>query len=333
LQQSHPTIIGAEISIASAPKETMIVMKRPTWLWIFPALFCALVCADEYKTGSQSVTLKVGELERNFLLHVPPQYDGTKPLPLVMFFHGGMGTAKHAEEHYGWSEKADKEGFFVVYGNGTGQFPTWNCVHGCGSAFRGQVDDVGYVKAVLQDLNAKLKLDPKRIYATGMSNGAMFTHRLAAEMSDVLAAGAPVAGTIGGKENESAQEKRIPQPKNPVAMVIIHGKEDKNVRYDGGVTKAGVERGRVDLSVADSVAFWVKANGCEAAPKKEELKANVAKESYSSPSGADVVLYTILDGTHAWPGGKAMFRRATTELKSISATDVAWEFFAAHPKK
>lgn len=313
-------------------------MSRPTWMWIFPAFLCAVFCgADEaagaFKAGSQSVSLKVGGLERNFLLHVPPQYDGTKALPLVMFFHGGMGTAKHGEEHYGWTELADKEGFFVVYGNGTGTFQTWNALHGCGSAFKNNIDDIGYVKAVLADVNSKLKVDAKRIYATGMSNGAMLTHRLAAEMSDVFAAAAPVAGTIGGKENDGAQEKRCPQPANPVAMVIFHGKMDNNVLYDGGTTKAGVERGRIDLSVAESVAFWVKADGCGAAPKKEEFK-NVVKESYASPGGADVVLYTILDGAHAWPGSKPMFRRAAADpATSISATEKAWEFFASHPKK
>ena len=315
-------------------------MIRPTWMWIFPAALCAVFCAvqlraDEaapaFKAGSQSVSLKVGGLDRNFLLHVPPQYDGTKPLPLVMFFHGGMGTAKHGEEHYGWTELADKEGFFVLYGNGTGKFQTWNAMHGSGSAFKNNVDDIGYVKAALQELNSKLKIDPKRIYATGMSNGAMLTHRLAAEMADVFAAAAPVAGTIGGKENDGAQEKRCPQPANPVAMVIFHGKMDNNVLYDGGATKGGVERARIDLSVAESVGFWVKANGCDATAKKEESK-DVVKESYTSPSGADVVLYTILDGAHAWPGAKPMFRRAAAE-PSISATDKAWEFFASHPKK
>src|SRR5262249_25520076 len=163
-----------------------------------------------------------------------------------------------------------------------------NVMHGCGSAFRGNVDDVGYVKAVLQELNSKYKIDPKRIYATGMSNGAMLTHRLAAEMSDVFAAAAPVAGTLRGKENATSDEnggadqKRIARPNNPVAMIMIHSKMENNVLYDGRTTKAGVERGRIDLSVADSVSIWVKANCCDAARKKEELKSNVTKESYTS---------------------------------------------------
>lgn len=317
-------------------------MKRTTRMWRIPAVAICLVAmnvahagdeaAPAFKAGSQTVSLKQDGRERNFLLHVPPQYDGAKALPLVMFFHGGMGTAKHAEEHYGWSEKADKEGFFVVYGNGTGTFPTWNAMHGCGSAFRNNVDDIGYVKAVLKELNARLKIDAKRVYATGMSNGAMLTHRLAAEMADVFAAAAPVAGTIGGRENAGSPGKRIPRPANPVAMIIFHGKADQNVRYEGGQTKAGVEKGRIDLSVADSVGFWVKANNCDAMPKKEENK-NVAKESYASPSGADVALYSILDGGHAWPGGKRMIRRVIDEPQSVSATDLAWEFFASHPKK
>ena len=285
--------------------------------------------------GDHECSLKHDGRDRTFLLHIPPQYDGTKPLPLVMFFHGGMGTAKHAASAYGWNEKADKEGFLVVYPNGTGPIQTWNATHGCGSAFRNNVDDVGFVKAILQDLNAKAKVDPKQIYATGMSNGAMLAHRLAAEMSQVFAAVAPVAGAIGGKENASAPEKRIPQPANPVAMIIIHGKADQNVLYDGGETKAGAEKGRIDLSIAEAVSFWTKADGCSATPKKEELNnGTVIKETYASETGADVVLYTIVDGAHAWPGGTRMRRKALGDKpQGFSATDQAWDFFAHHPKK
>jgi len=293
--------------------------------------------AGDLGAGDHDCTLKHDGLDRTYLLHIPPQYDGTKALPLVMFFHGGMGTAKHGAAAYGWNEKADKEGFLVVYANGTGTLQTWNCMHGCGSAFKNNVDDVGFVKAIVEDLKTKAKADPNRIFATGMSNGAMLTYRLAAELPQIFAAAAPVAGTIGGKENAGAQEKRIPQPASPVAVIIFHGKADQNVVYDGGETKAGVDRGRVDISVADSVKFWVKADGCNPTPKKEELSnGNVIKETYASESGADVILYSIVDGTHAWPGGRKLRIRAAgaaDAAPSISATDLAWDFFARHPKK
>jgi len=313
------------------------VMAMPLRLLIIPALLlCAIARSeDPLKPGDHDGTLKHDARERTYLLHIPPQYDGTRPLPMVMFFHGGMGTAKHGAASYGWNEKADKEGFFVVYPNGTGPVQTWNVMHGCGPAFRNNVDDVGFVKALVQDLSAKLKINPKQIYATGMSNGAMLSHRLAAELPQLFAAAAPVAGSIGGKENASATEKRIPQPANPVAMLIIHGKADHNVMYDGGATQAGVEKGRIDLSVADAVSFWTKANGCSAPPKKEvSQNGNVIIEKYASESGADVTLCTIIDGGHAWPGGKRMRRKVLSETSpSISATDLAWDFFASHPKK
>ncbi|HYG77531.1 MAG TPA: PHB depolymerase family esterase [Planctomycetota bacterium] len=317
-------------------------MKAARPLWFFPAIVClaslsavaqAENTAGTLKPGSHELSFQHGGLERTYLLHIPPQHDGTKLLPLVMFFHGGMGTAKHAEGAYGWSEKADKEGFLVVYGNGTGRFQTWNAMHGCGSAFKNNVDDIGYVKTLLQELTTKINVDTRRIYATGMSNGAMLTHRLAAEMSDVFAAAAPVAGSIGGKENAGATEKQIPEPKNPVPMMIIHGKEDKNVRYEGGETSAGVEKGRIDLSVADAAAFWKKANRCTDAPKKETSKDGlIIQELYPSEAGADVLLVTIMDGGHAWPGSKKARRFLGGSASDFSATDAAWEFFKKHTK-
>jgi polyhydroxybutyrate depolymerase len=320
-------------------------MNRSCFVSVIPAvLLSALVVTSlqsaeldppALKPGNHDYKLNHDGRERSYLLHVPPQYDGTKALPLVLFFHGGFGTAKHASESYGWNEKADTENFLVAYPNGTGSIQTWNAMHGCGSAHRSNVDDVGFVKALLQDLNAKAKVDPKRIYATGMSNGAMLSHRLGSEMSDVFAAVAPAAGSIGGKANANAPEKRIAAPANPVPIIIFHGKADQNVLYEGGQSKSGAESNRIDLSVADAVAFWVKANGCEAAPKKEESHGgNVIKEEYRSASGADVVLYTIVDGGHAWPGGRKTKRRIfAASSNSISATDAAWDFFEKHPRK
>jgi polyhydroxybutyrate depolymerase len=313
------------------------MMNRRRMMLAIPALLvleifaCRLRAADEVvKTGTQEYSLTHNELERTFLLHVPPQYDGKTPLPLVMAFHGGMGTGKLTEKMYGWSEKADKEGFLVAYPNGTGTFQTWNAMNGCGPAFKKNIDDVGFVKALLKDIESRVKVDPKRVYATGMSNGAMLSHRLAAELPDLFAAIAPVAGSIGGKENADAKEKRIPEPASAVSVCIIHGLADQNVVYNGGQTNAGVEKGRIDLSVADAVDFWKKVNGCSGSPKKEELASgNVIKESYSGDKG-DVVLFTIVKGKHAWPGSK---RDGMNGAPTISATDEAWAFFKAHPKK
>lgn len=312
-------------------------MDRATFVWVIPAMLVlcpsALFAAD-FKPGDSEGMLQHGGRERTYLLHVPPQYDGKKALPLVLFFHGGGGNAKHGAANYGWKEKADEKGFIVAYPNGTGPIPTWNVPHGCGSAHRNNIDDVGFVRALLKELQSKLQIDSNRIFVTGMSNGGMLSHRLAAELSDQIAAAAPVAGCIGGKENANETEKRIQQPANPVAMLIVHGKEDKNVPYDGGRAQ-GVEPNRIDISTADGVQFWVKANKCEPTAKKETSHGgNVLKEEYTSPSGADVVFYTIVDGGHSWPGSKMRrFRQKSESTNSISATDVAWDFFEKHPKK
>lgn len=312
---------------------------RPSLLSLLSALLlCAFLHAAEnqrLKSGTEEFRLEHDGLKRTYLLHIPPQYDGTKELPLVMFFHGGFGTAKHASEHYNWNEKSDAEGFLMVYANGTGTFQTWNAAHGCGSAFRNKIDDVGFVKALVEEVRSKVKVDPKRIYATGMSNGAMLTYRLGAELPQLFAAIAPVAGSIGGKESPTATEKRIPEPANPVAAIIVHGKADQNVRYEGGQS-GGVEKSRVDLSIADAVKFWTKVNACAATPQREELQNGaVIKEAYASTTGADVVLYTVVNGGHAWPGGKKTRAIGGYDAasQSLDATAIIWEFFKAHPKK
>ena len=283
---------------------------------------------DELKAGDHVLSLKAGGRERTYLLHLPPVYDGKRSLPLVIVLHGGGGNAPGAVQMTGFSEKADKEGFVVVYPNGSGRLKnrllTWNSGNCCGYALDNNVDDVGFIRSLIDELERTRVIDPKRVYATGMSNGGMMTYRLACELSDKIAAAAPVAGALN-LENC--------RPIRPVSMIIFHGTADEHVLYDGGEPLKRVDtHRRVDKPVSSAVTFWVKQNGCSETPQREE-KGNIRTEIYrGGKEGMEVALYTVKGGGHAWPGGETYLLGAEP-TREISATDLMWEFFVRHPKR
>jgi len=283
---------------------------------------------EDLKPGDHVLSLSVGGRERTYLLHLPPVYDGRHLLPLVIVLHGGGGNAPGAVRMTGFSPKADKEGFVVVYPNGSGRLKTrlltWNSGNCCGYALDNEVDDVGFIRALIEELVKTRSIDPTRVYATGMSNGGMMTYRLGCELADKLAAIAPVAGALN-VENCA--------PANPVSVIIFHGTADEHVLYGGGepIRKVDIHR-RVDKSVSYAVSFWVKQDGCAATPQRSE-KGNIRTEIYSGgKGGTEVAVYTVNGGGHAWPGGEAYLLGAEP-TKEISATDLIWDFFVRHPKK
>jgi polyhydroxybutyrate depolymerase len=284
--------------------------------------------ADELKPGDHELTLSAGGRERTYLLHLPPVYDGKRLLPLVIVLHGGGGNAEGAVRMTGFSGKADKEGFVVVYPNGSGRLKTrlltWNSGNCCGYAMDKDVDDVGFIGALIDELVNTRAIDPKRVYVTGMSNGGMMTYRLGCELSDKIAAIAPVAGALNVENC---------QPSSPVSVIIFHGTADEHVLYNGGEPIRKVDRHyRADKSVAYAVSFWVKHDSCSETPRRTE-KGNIRTEIYDGgKDGSEVVLYTVNGGGHAWPGGQA-YLLGTEPTKEISATDLMWDFFVRHPKK
>lgn len=269
-----------------------------------------------------------GGEERSYLVHLPPAYDGKKPLPLVLVLHGGGGEAEGMARITRFSEKADRKGFIAVYPNGMGilsrQFLTWNAGNCCGPALDFDTDDVGFIRALLKKLKKDFSIDTKRIYVTGLSNGGMMSYRLACELSGDIAAIAPVAGAMNVEC----------KPERPLSVVIFHGTEDGHVRYDGGEPLVRADwHDRTDRPVKETVALWVKFNGCR--PQAQtSVKGNVQIERYSGcREGTEVVLYTIRGEGHSWPGGRRWAPWAAVPTREISATDLIWEFFASHPRK
>ena len=291
-------------------------------------IYTALTDGTSLQPGDYVRTLTVDGLERSYLLHVPVEYPLRMPVPVVFAFHGGGGNAAHTADFTGFDAAADTNYFLAVYPNGTGRLEdkllTWNGGTCCGYAVDHNVDDVAFVRAVVEDLRSFATLDEERIYATGMSNGGIMSYRLACEAADLFAAIAPVAGTL----NYAACA-----PSEPVSLLHIHGTADAHLPYAGGVGEESIA-GVDFVSVADSVSFWVAANGCTSTPV-ETTSGNVVHSVYSDCSSGTVVeLYTLTGGLHAWPGADGPGWPGGDEpSQELDATQAIWDFFAAHPKQ
>ncbi len=280
------------------------------------------------KPGNHRLTLEHDGLTRRYLVHVPLSYQPDKPAALVVALHGGGGNMDfQADDHkYGLIGKSEQAGFVVVFPNGYSKFPsgnlaTWNAGNCCAAARDAQVDDTGFIRAMVTQLEAKLNLDRQRIFATGMSNGAMMSYRLACEMADVFTAIATVAGT---------DNTRQCQPVRPVSVLHIHAKNDPRVPFDGGVGSNSVRKEAVTdyQSVADTVAKWTKLDSCASKPQRTLDKPGATCDVYAPClGGVQVQLCVTETGGHSWPGGQKS-RADEPPSQAISAVDVMWDFFS-----
>lgn len=283
--------------------------------------------SSTYPAGTTTVAMLDHDGQsRSFRVHVPPGYDGSAPVPIVFVFHGGGGSGEQIElRSSGMNEVADREGFIAVYADGTGAIRTWNAGGCCGGAVRDDVDDVGFVRALLDHLEAELCTDPARVYATGMSNGAMLSHRLACELSDRFAAVAPVAGV----------EMAPACPTNGrVAVMQVHGSSDGHVPWEGGV---GCGPSAVAFtSVPETMSRWRMRNGCEETSSPLVMEGDGTCVQYDG-CDADVALCTIEGGGHSWPGGAPNRDVADcpadgAQSTTFRASEQIWTFFEAHPR-
>lgn len=278
--------------------------------------------------GDHVREFQFGGLARSYSVHIPPSYESRKQTPVVLVFHSAMMNAALMARFCGLSEKADQSGFVVVYANGTGSTPVF--LYWDAGGVRGRVsDDVGYVARLLDDLPTVVNIDPKRVFATGMSNGAMMCYRLAAELSERIAAIAPIAGTMAIDHC---------QPRRPVSVLHFHGTKDGLVLFGGPDERT--PKNIKFLSVDDSIRTWVKVNGCPETPLVADLRdraddgTTVRKESYGpGKEGSEVVLYVVQGGGHTWPGRDPRVRFLGRSTRDVSANDLMWDFFQNHPMK
>ena len=294
-------------------------------------LLVAASAAHALPIGNSAHTLEFGGVRRTYLVHLPPAASAGKPLPVVLAFHGGGVNAESMARFSGLSDKADRSGFIAVYPSGTGRLSrvlTWNAGNCCGYAERRHVDDVGFVRRLLDDLATVATVDPRRVYATGISNGGMFTHRLACELSDRIAAIASVSGPIGIDRC---------RPTRSVPVMHFHGTADRFAPFAGGRGERSLSS-IMFYSVEHTIGSWVTVDGCSPTPTTEALPDRVAdgthvtRKTYAPcRDGAEVVLYTIHNGGHTWPGRQPRFGFLGRSTANVDANDTMWEFFLKHP--
>jgi len=285
--------------------------------------------------GDSTHSLQSGGRVRSFLLHVPPSYDGSKDVPLVLAYHGRGGTGKGQALLTHMSDVADVNGFLVVYPDGVNN--AWNDGRKGLDDTDASIDDVGFTRDLIRRLQAQYKIDANRVYATGFSRGGFMCYRLARDLPDMVSAIAPVSGLLSqdlaGDFSSTA----------PVSLLLIMGTADPLVPYEGGEVASvlGLNRGTV-LSAPGSAAFFVKLDGCPTAgstvsvPNSALLDgATAARTSWvGGRQGAEVQLYTVTGGGHTWPGGLqySPVRVAGPTCRDFDASRVIWEFFATHPR-
>lgn len=315
----------------------------------------ALTDADHLVGPSESVYAVTGYDDRDFILRLPPGYDGSKPLPIVFGFHGGGGKKGgfvrtgcldgDVESTNCLSALADREAFALVVPDGLDarglRGRSWNAGGGAGgyrcvggAACETQSDDVAYFDALLAEVRRAVAVDDRRIFAMGMSNGGAMSHRLACERADVLAAVASVGGA------NQAQGAPGCSPTRPVAVLHIHGTEDTCWGYDGKITESLCDDGTDGrfMDVATSMDGWRKRNGCTDT-KTEALEDRVSDGTRSTRIvGVGCAAATdhvrIEGGGHTWPSGWQYLpeRRIGRVARDFDANALIWQFFKANAR-
>jgi polyhydroxybutyrate depolymerase len=320
-----------------------------------PSVGCGIE-PTSFPGATTSIPITVNGLDRVYLLHLPSNYDPNKPTSLVLSFHGYTDSAGGMETGTGMSYHADEYSYIVVYPHAThflgnsGLVTSWNdltCNASPGPAgpicnmekaapanypFPGDCgpgvsqecnwctcnDDLGYVEQVLDELEANLCIDLNRVYATGMSNGGMFVHRLGCDMADRFAAIAPVAGTLARGFNCA------PDSSDQISIMNIHGRDDDYVDVTGKESTDGYYYTAID----DVMAFWASpsSQNCdeEVIPYPaiaDGVRGMECTQHSDCTTGAEVVS-CWWDAGHAWPGGITMW-----------GNDMIWDFFLRNAKR
>ena len=325
------------VSLKYGPEKKKTFVK--TICLIFIIVFAGLFVNSAIERRTYHMIVVSG-IERQYLMTMPSNYsDSNAPIPLLIACHGGSGNAKQFKSSMDFDRLAELYNFIVVYPDGMPvnnifkNMKVWNSGYIKSSVEMG-INDVEFLTLLIQTLLEKYSIDPARVYMTGHSNGAMMTYRMGGERADLFAAIAPTAGSIGGNMTPDSPRYIIPTPSRPSSVIHVHGYLDKNVPYNGGVPESGYNVGvRYDLSVNDSVGFWIENNGCNPVPIEESSKNNKisVKRWTGGANGTEVVLVTLWEVNHFTQNmDKAIEEEELYGMKNLS--ELIWLLLSKYTK-
>ena len=285
---------------------------------------------------SRCESMQVGDRTRTYRIYAPARPANPAPVVIVLHGGGGSGSGQELMTLGGFNRIADREGIIVLYPDGIGR--NWNDGRsGVDSrAFKENVDDVGFLKAMLDRVAGNYAIDRKRVFATGMSNGGFMSFRLACEASDTFLAVAPVVADLSVDLGPRCH------PGHSISVAIFDGTEDPLVPWNGGyVTALGIKRGQI-WSAVRTYETWIELDGCKLRFDEPEVNkvpddgtSLVRHRATSCAGGAEVRLYEIRGGGHTWPRGapylgKAIVGRVSQEF---DANEEIWSFFKGIPSR
>ncbi len=299
-------------------------------------LMAAALLAPAAFAEMQVRTIAVGGTARDYLLYVPAMRSVASDggMPLVVALHGGNAVADMMSLYSRFNEIAAREQFAVAYPYGVGRW--WNDGRHYDGRGESSADDVAFMRALVADIGALLKIDRARVFATGISNGGFMSFRLACEAADLFAAVAPVAATMPSELGARCR------PAKPMPVLLIHGTSDALVPYVGGHARTGNTLRGAIWSADRSIAFWAERNGCAGAPSMRVLPdldpadgSRVIESEYRGCAGAPAALLRVEGGGHTWPGGVQILPTALLGAtnRDIDASEAIWRFFKAQPAR
>lgn len=289
----------------------------------YPGDDCVVCGGEDYE-----VKIDVCGDKRKYLYHLPPCYDGTRKLPVVLVYHGKSASAKMVKKFSKMDETANKHGFIAVYPDGTGFSLFKGFKAGASTKDESdKPDDVAFTHAILNNLERCLCVDCDRVYATGLSNGAMMCHRLAVEMPGRITAIAPISGMLGSN---------VCPPKCPVPVMAFQGSCDEVLPMDGP-QESGLFASQTYYPTAQTMQFWACAAGCQTAPTITDLPdcyddgTSIRLHTYTDcKPGIEVILVEICGGGHQWPQRALPFKYLGATTEEIDANEMMWCFFQKH---
>jgi len=276
---------------------------------------------DECKKGQTNIELhklSFQDTERTYLVHLPADYNSSNSYPLMLNLHGSKSCAIEQMSYSSMNGIADIGNFIVIYPNGIKN--TWNS--GRGDKFNPDINDVGFISALIDTAIIDYSVDSTRVYAVGMSNGGIMCYRLGNELPNKIAAIASVAGGMSTCLNYDSTNRK------PLPLMEIHGTADPIVNYTGTDTVS---------SVMSTINYWVKRNNCDCTPIITEISDinltdncfTLRKYYQNGLDSSEVVFIKIINGGHTWPGACPDEELGNTN-RDFDASSEIWRFLRKH---